>query len=102
MFDADIEKKMEIPALEGMTFQPMSPPKVYWEYLKGYNLNPLEEFAGIKIAEYKKEMAEKMKSMEPSQIMRSEPQYFCNDKIEKLTLSWAIIRKSVVAGACMG
>jgi len=95
-----LEMDLEIPSLEG--FQPLSPPKGYWEILKDYDFEPLEEFEGVNIAEHKKKVEEKMKGMDSSMIMRGGSQYFQSDKIEKISFGWSIIRKSIVAGGCMG
>jgi hypothetical protein len=102
MAKTKIEMNVDIPPLEG--FQPMSPPKAYLEVLnqKDYGLQPLEEFAGINIAAHKKEVEEKMKGMDSSMMIRGESRYFCTDKIEKISFGWSVIRKALVAGACMG
>ena len=102
MSNIDVEKKFEIPTIEGLGFQPLSPGKAYWQVVKGYNMKPLEEFAGINIAEFKKEMAENVENMGPSRLMRGDTQYFCSDKIEKISFGWTVLRKSIVASGCMG
>jgi hypothetical protein len=95
-----LEINLEIPPLEG--FQPRAQAKAFWEVLKDHDFEPLEEFEGINVAEHRKAMDEKVKSMDSSKIIRGGSQYFCNDKIEKISLGWSIIRKSMVAGGCMG
>lgn len=96
------EVKMEIPALEG--FQPLCPAKAYWEVMKEYDFEPVEEIAGINIAEHKRKVQEKLKEqgIDPSKMLSGGSQYLCTDKIEKINIGWSVIRNAIVASGCMG
>jgi len=89
----------EIPSLQ--TFEPQQTARALWEIFKNYDFEPLEEIAGINIAQHMMERDEKLKEkgMPP---MKGDRVYLCNDKIEKLSLSWIIIRDAMLICTCLG
>jgi hypothetical protein len=56
------EMNLALPALE--EFQPVQLPEACWKILQACDLEPLEEFEGINIAENRERVNEKMKEIE--------------------------------------
>lgn len=94
-----LEFDCEIPSLQ--SFEPQQTARALWEIFKDYDFEPLEEIAGINIAQHMKERNEKLKEkgMAP---MKGDRLYLCNDKIEKLGFGWIIIRDAMLISTCMG
>jgi len=95
-----LEIDLEIPSLE--TFEPQQTAKAIWEVLKEYDFETLKEFAGINIAQHKKEVDAKLKEQGMSSMWSGNMQYFANDKIEKLVFGWNLIRGAMVIVICDG
>ncbi len=89
----------EVPSLKD--FEPQQTAEAIWEIFKDYDFKPIEEIAGINIAQHMREREEKLKEkgMPP---MKGGRIYLCNDKIEKLGIGWIIIRDAMLISTCMG
>lgn len=90
---------LEIPSLK--EFEPQQTARAFWEVIKDYDFEPLEEISGINIAQHKKEVEEKLKEqgMPPRKGGR---QYFTGEKIEKMNVGWSSIRDAMLIATCLG
>ena len=101
MSELKLEVNLTIPSLK--TFEPQQTVKAFWGIFKNYGFEPLEEFAGVNIAEHKKAVEEKTKEQGmASMTKRGGTQYMKSGKIEKLHFGWLIIRDAMLISTCMG
>jgi hypothetical protein len=95
-----VEFDLEIPPLEG--FVPQQTAKAFWEIIKEYDLEPLEEIGGVNIAQHKKEVEERLKEKGMASMRRGGSQYVRGEKIEKMNFGWIVIRDAMLISTCMG
>ena len=93
-----LEIDLKIPSLEA--FEPQQTAKAYWDILKDYDFETLEEFAGINIAQHKKQVKDKLEEQEMTSMWLGDMQYYANDKIEKMIFGWYVIRGAMVIVLC--
>jgi hypothetical protein len=95
-----LQYDLEIPSLK--SFQPQQTAKAFWEIIKNYDFEPLEEFAGINVAQHKKEVEAKLEEQGMLSMRRGGSQHFKGDKIEKMHFGWLLIRDAMLISTCMG